>query len=83
MGLLGSSCVIAVMMGDCMLLVIYVQVLSAAGIAISSEQLLLGQMAVHRKTKFATFPFPSRDVTYQTLPGREEFNFPTQGVLGK
>jgi hypothetical protein len=38
-------------------------------------------VALHCKKSFAVFPSPSRDVTYQTLPGRESNNLiiPIQG----
>jgi hypothetical protein len=31
--------------------------------------------------KFSSFPVPSRDVTYQTLPGRELFNYSRTGSV--
>ncbi len=37
------------------------------------------QYLVHRKKKVSDIPVPSRDVTYQTLPGREKFNLSFQG----
>ncbi len=34
---------------------------------------------LHCKKGYSEFPFPSRDVTNQTLPGRESFNYSRPG----
>jgi hypothetical protein len=39
-------------------------------------------LPIHCNKRLAVFPVPSRDVTYQTLPGREYLNFfPAKGLV--
>ncbi len=40
------------------------------------------QVSLHGKKKVIGFPVPSRDVTYQTLPGQELLNYSRPGRVG-